>query len=85
MSAWTIVFQAPLSMEFSRQEHWNGFPFPSPGDHPNLGVAIECPTLQSDSLLSEPPEKPKSGKDGTKFIHIFQSYLLKYLIEMEFL
>ena len=32
---WTIVCQAPLSMEFSRQEYWGGFPFPSPGDVPN--------------------------------------------------
>ena len=56
VSAWTIACQAPLSMEFSRQEYWNGFPFPSPGDRPNLGITIESPTLQSDSLLSEPPE-----------------------------
>ena len=34
---WTITRQAPLSMEFSRQEYWIGEPFPSPGDLPNLG------------------------------------------------
>ena len=32
--------QAPLSMGFSRQEHWSGLPFPSPGDLPSPG--IEC-------------------------------------------
>ena len=32
---WTIAHQAPLFMEFSRQECWNGFPFPSPEDLPN--------------------------------------------------
>ena len=32
---WTIAGQAPLSMEFSRQEYWSGLPFPSLGDHPN--------------------------------------------------
>ena len=32
MTPWTIALQAPLSMEFSRQEYWNGLPFPSPGD-----------------------------------------------------
>ena len=29
---WTVAHQAPLSMEFSRQEHWSGLPFPSPKD-----------------------------------------------------
>ena len=35
---WTVVCQAPLSMEFSRQEYWSGWPFPSPGDLPNPGI-----------------------------------------------
>ena len=33
-SPWTVACQAPLSMEFSRQEYWSGLPFPSPGDLP---------------------------------------------------
>ena len=32
---WTVAYQAPQSMEFSRQEYWSGLPFPSPGDLPN--------------------------------------------------
>ena len=35
---WTVACQAPLSMGFSRQEYWTGFPFSSPGDLPNLGI-----------------------------------------------
>ena len=35
---WTVARQAPLSMEFSRQEYWSGLPFPSPGDLPNPGL-----------------------------------------------
>ena len=35
---WTIACQAPLSMEFSRQEYWSGLPFPSPGDLPDPGI-----------------------------------------------
>ena len=35
---WTVVHQAPLSMEFSRQEYWNGLTFPSSGDLPNSGI-----------------------------------------------
>jgi len=43
------------SMGFSRQEYWNGLPFPSPGDPPNPGIKPGSPELQADSLLSEPP------------------------------
>ena len=35
---WTVAYQAPLSMGFSRQEYWSGLPFPSPGDRPNQGI-----------------------------------------------
>ena len=55
---WTIAHQPPLSMEFSRQEYWNGLSFPSPGGLPNPRVEPRSPTLQADSLLSEPPGKP---------------------------
>ena len=51
---WTIAHQAPVSMEFSRQEYWNGLPFPTPGDIPNPGMEPRFPTLQADSLPSEP-------------------------------
>ena len=55
---------APPSMEFSRQEYWNGLPFPSPGDLPNLGIEPRSPTLQAGSLPSEPLWKPYSGANG---------------------
>ena len=45
-------------MEFSRQEFWSGLPFSFPGDLPNPGIKPGSPTLQADSLLSEPPGKP---------------------------
>ena len=51
----TIARQAPLSMEFSRQEYWSGLPFPSPGDLSHLGIEPGSPTLQADSLPSETP------------------------------
>ena len=35
---WTVVYQASLSMGFSRQEYWSGLPFPSPGDLPDPGI-----------------------------------------------
>ena len=55
---WTVAYQAPPSMEFSRQEYWSGLPFPSPGDLPNPGIEPRSPTLQADVLPSEPPGKP---------------------------
>ena len=54
----TVAHQAPLSMQFSRQEYWSGLPFPSPGDLPNPGVKPRSPALQADSLPSESPGKP---------------------------
>ena len=45
-----IAYQAPPSMEFSRQEYWCGLPFPSPGDLPDLGIKPRSPTLQADAL-----------------------------------
>ena len=40
MALWTVTGQAPLSMGFSRQEHWSGLPFPSPGDLPDPGIKL---------------------------------------------
>ena len=56
---WTVAYQAPLSMEFSRQEYWSGLPFPSPGDLPDLGIEPTSPTLQADALPSKPLRKPQ--------------------------
>ena len=42
---------------FSRQEHWSRLPCPPSGDLPNLGIEPRSPTLQADSLLSEPPRR----------------------------
>ena len=55
---WTVAHQAPLSMEFSSQEYWRGWPFPSAGDLPDPGIKSGSPAMQADYLLSEPPGKP---------------------------
>ena len=59
---WTVAYQAPLSMGFSRQEHWSALPFPSPGDLPDPGIEPGSSAFQADALLSEPPVKHK-GRD----------------------
>ena len=57
MTPCTVAPQAPLSMEFSKQEYWGGLPFPSPGDLHNPRIEPGSPTLQPDILPTEPPEK----------------------------
>ena len=58
------VCQAPLSMGFPRHEHWNGLPFPTPGDLPNSGTKPRSLALQEDSLSSEAAEKPHKRCKG---------------------
>ena len=59
---WTVARQAPLSMEFSRQEYWSGLPSPSSGDLPHPGIkpmSPASPALQANSLSAELPGKPQ--------------------------
>ena len=60
---WTVAYQSPPSMEFSRQEYGSGLPFPSPGDLPDPGIEPGSPALQADALLSELPGKPEFEYD----------------------
>ena len=57
---WTVAHQVPLSMGFSRQEYGSGLPCPPPRDLPNPGIKPRPPSLQADSLQTEPPGKPKN-------------------------
>ena len=55
---WTIACQAPLSMEFHRQEYWSGLPFPSPKDCPNPEIEHVSPSLAGRFFTTVPPGKP---------------------------
>ena len=58
---WTVADQDPLSMKFSRQEYWSGWPFPPPGDLHNPGIHPHLFRLlhwQAGSLPLAPPRKP---------------------------
>ena len=50
--------QAPLSMEFPKQEYWSGLPFPSPGNLANPGTELMSPVLAYRFFTAEPPGKP---------------------------
>ena len=63
---WTVARQAPLSMEFSRQEYWSSLLFPSPGDLSELGIKSVSPVSPGWAgrfFTTEPPGKPQSFKE----------------------
>ena len=84
MTPWTVAHQAPLSMEFFRQEYWNGLPFPSPRGLPDPRIKPRSTALQTDSLLVElPVALEKSGSLHEREIQevegagsLLQTYLL---------
>ena len=58
VTPWTVACQAPLSMEFPRQDYWGGLPFPSPWDLPDPGIEPMSPALAGRFFTTEPPGKP---------------------------
>ena len=67
---WTVAYQAPPSIGFSRQEHSSGLPFPSLGDLPDPGIELGSPTLWADALPSEPP--------GSKLLLLRHNFSFQY-------
>ena len=60
VTPWAIAHQAPLSMEFSRQEYWSGLPCPPPGDLPDPGIkstSLVSPGLAGRFFTTAPPGK----------------------------
>ena len=84
---WTVAYQAPPSLEFSRQKYWSGLLFSSPGDLPNSGIKPGSPSFQADALTSEPPGKPRTWKH----FHLYKNKMcslwifLKTIISQHFL
>ena len=69
VTPWTVVHQVSLSMGFSRQEYWSGFPFPSLGALPNPGIepmSLVSPALAGGFFTTEPP-----GNEVTSVINLF--------------
>ena len=65
MTPWPVACQAPLSVEFSRQEYWSGLPFPFPGDLPNPEVEPASPALAGGFFTTEPPGEPEDENGRT--------------------
>ena len=88
---WTVAHQAPPSMGFSRQEYWNGVPFPSPGDHPDpeiepwqqhlrLKLKLQMATKCLEKLLNS--NKGYRSWNGYKMWGFFWATKLEQLFEM---
>ena len=64
VTPWTVAYQAPLSMGFSRQEYWSGLPCPPPGGLPDPGIksrSLMSPALADGFFTTEPPGKPSNS------------------------
>ena len=81
---WTVAYQGPLSMGFSRQEYWSGLPFPSPGDLPSPGIEPRSPALQADTLLANAPNTYHVKTMNLIWFELvpFTGYLSKYLTSL---
>ena len=78
----TVVHQAPLCMELSRQKNWSGLPFPSPGDLPKPGiklVVVASPALVGGFFTTEPPGKPSIDNGIMDYYKWFVDFTRKFL------
>ena len=70
MTSWTVALQAPLPVDFFRQEYWSGLPFPPPGDIPDSGMKPESfvsPALAGGFFIIVPSGKPSMYQDILPF------------------
>ena len=63
---WTVAYQAPLSMGFSRQEYWSGLPFSSPGDLPDPRIEPISPGLVGGFFTTEPSGKSQRDREKSQ-------------------
>ena len=73
MTPWTVALQAPLSMEFSRQEYWSGLPFPTPEDLPNPGIkpaSLASPALAGGLSLCHSGSPHMEQQASLKNMHL---------------
>ena len=77
VTLWTVAHQAPLSVEFPRQEYWSGCLFPSPEDRPDPEIEPVSPALAGRFFITEPPAKPP--KDCISSFQFSRSAISDYL------
>ena len=80
VTPWTVARQAPLSMEFSRQEYWSRLPFPPPGDLPDPGIepmSPVSPALVGGFFTTEPP--------GSRYSIAIYNYVFSFISEIRYI
>ena len=86
VTPWTIAYQAPQSMGFSRQESWSGLPFPSPRNLSDPGIKLESPAssaLAGEFFITESPGKPEIIVDSHEVIGLPSALMVKNLPAMQ--
>ena len=68
---WTVAYEVPPSMEFSRREYWSRLPFPSPKDLPHPGIEPRSPKLQADTLTIWATRKAPREVLNSGWVHEF--------------
>ena len=76
VTPWTIACQAPLPVEFSREEYWSGLPFPSPRDLPDPGIKPGSPALTGRFFTTAPPGKPPYSLLSRKYYTVVKVALI---------
>ena len=75
---WTVAHQAPLSMEFSREEYWSRLPFPPPGYLPDPGIepsSLVSPALAGRFLTTVSPGRPDNTCPAPKMFQALYTHL----------
>ena len=79
VTPWTVAYEVPPSMEFSRQEYWSGLPFLSPGDLPDPGIEPGDPALQVDFLPSGACRLQSKLESSKSYVENIVVYLIIFL------
>ena len=82
---WTVAHQAPLSMGFSRQEYWSGFPFPPPGILPGSGMELTSPASPAAAgrfFTTEPAGKPVLFHSASQMLYNFLTPCMLSLLDL---
>ena len=69
---WTVARQAPLSIEFSRQEYWSGLPFSSVGDLPDPGIEPASPVLADGFFTTSTTWEALKGGGSLRNVHLWE-------------
>ena len=80
VTLWTVAYQAPLSMGFSRQEYWSGAAMPSSRDLPDTGIKPTFPALAGGFFTTEPPGTCLASSNSFEAVRPARTCLQEHVI-----